>query len=77
MLNQHLAKGRVFTQHWYWYSYLLLLSLTFHPVTDQCESEEYKQPIHKWELKDTPVGTAGPEGDEDKEPDPPEPFEWP
>jgi 26S proteasome regulatory subunit N2 len=67
----------VFTQYWYWYSYLLLLSLTFHPVTDQCDSEEYKQPIHKWELKDTPIGTGAAEGDEDKEPDPPEPFEWP
>eukprot|EP00667_Euglena_gracilis_P003081 EG_transcript_3086 len=66
----------VFTQHWHWYSYLLLLSLTFQPVTDLCEAEEYKQPIHKWEFKDIPVA-GGVIGDEDKEPDPPEPFEWP
>lgn len=64
----------IFTQHWYWYSYLLLLSLTFHPTTDFCTSEEYKQPIHKWEIK---AATLDSQGDEDQEPGPPDAFEWP
>jgi len=68
----------VFTQHWHWYSYLLLLSLTFQPVADLCEAEEYRRPLHQWEVRDTPAGGGrGPQGDEDKEPGPPEPFEWP
>lgn len=79
--NHNLMKSivgmMIFTQHWYWYSYLLLLSLTFQPTADLCEAEEYRRPIHQWELKDVPMAGGGPEGDEDKEPEPPEPFEWP
>ncbi len=73
----HTLLGSSSMGHMYWYSYLLLLSLTFQPTADLCEAEEYRRPIHQWELKDVPMAGGGPEGDEDKEPEPPEPFEWP
>eukprot|EP01006_Ploeotia_vitrea_P011298 TRINITY_DN30060_c0_g1_i1.p1 TRINITY_DN30060_c0_g1~~TRINITY_DN30060_c0_g1_i1.p1 ORF type:complete len:816 (-),score=119.78 TRINITY_DN30060_c0_g1_i1:1325-3772(-) len=66
----------LFTQYWYWYSYILLLSLSFVPSTEYCEAEEYKKPMHLWEVKEDILNSAG-MGDEADEPGPPEPFEWP